>query len=117
MLALNINSAQQRAAERGSCTPQKVFKTVTLAWHKSNKAWSQNIAERLLAYQNNHVFPVIGNMSVSERNPQYFIELQKRIGEGLPEVASCTRQHLSNIMRYAAISDLPKATQLPILRG
>nr|WP_236127648.1 Arm DNA-binding domain-containing protein [Cedecea colo] len=37
MLALNINPVQQRAAERSSCTPEKVYKTVALVWHRSNK--------------------------------------------------------------------------------
>ncbi|SRZ10913.1 integrase [Escherichia coli] len=37
MLALNINPVQQRAAERGSRTLEKVFKNVALAWHKSNR--------------------------------------------------------------------------------
>ncbi|MGK3435536.1 integrase arm-type DNA-binding domain-containing protein, partial [Klebsiella pneumoniae] len=55
MLALNINPAQQRAAERGSRTPEKVFKNVALAWHKSNRKWSQNTADRLLASLNNHI--------------------------------------------------------------
>ncbi|MCE7493772.1 tyrosine-type recombinase/integrase [Klebsiella pneumoniae] len=102
MLALNINPAQQRAAERGACTPEKLFKTVALAWHKSNKKWSQNTADRLLASLNNHIFPVIGHLSVSELKPRHFIDLLKGIEEkGLLEVASRTRQHLSNIMRYA----------------
>ncbi|HBE7467099.1 tyrosine-type recombinase/integrase [Escherichia coli] len=102
MLALNINPVQQRAAERGSRTPDKVFKNVTLAWHKSNRKWSQNTADRLLASLNNHIFPVIGNLPVSELKPRHFIDLLKRIEEkGLLEVASRTRQHLSNIMRHA----------------
>ncbi len=51
---------------------------------------------------NNHIFPVIGTMSVSELKPRHFITLLKGIEEkGLPEVASRTRQHLRNIMRYA----------------
>ncbi|MGM1264424.1 tyrosine-type recombinase/integrase, partial [Escherichia coli] len=96
MLALNINPVQQRAAERGSRTPDKVFKNVALAWHKSNRKWSQNTADRLLASLNNHIFPV------SELKPRHFIDLLKRIEEkGLLEVASRTRQHLSNIMRHA----------------
>ena len=102
MLALNINPVQQRAAERGSRTPDKVFKNVALAWHKSNRKWSQNTADRLLASMNNHIFPVIGNLPVSELKPRHFIDLLKRIEEkGLLEVASRTRQHLSNIMRHA----------------
>ncbi|HBY8792359.1 TPA: tyrosine-type recombinase/integrase [Klebsiella pneumoniae] len=102
MLALNINPVQQRAAERGSRTPDKVFKNVALAWHKSNRKWSQNTADRLLASLNNHIFPVIGNLPVSELKPCHFIDLLKRIEEkGLLEVASRTRQHLSNIMRHA----------------
>ncbi|MDE9023057.1 tyrosine-type recombinase/integrase [Klebsiella pneumoniae] len=107
MLALNINPVQQRAAERGSRTPEKVFKNVALAWHKSNRKWSQNTADRLLASMNNHIFPVIGNLPVSELKPRHFIDLLKGIEEkGLLEVASRTRQHLSNIMRHAVHQEL-----------
>lgn len=102
MLALNINPVQQRAAERGSRMPEKMFKTVALAWHGSNKKWSKNTADRLLASINNHIFPVIGHLSVSELKPRHFIDLLKGIEEkGLLEVASRTRQHLCNIMRHA----------------
>ncbi|HAH6918785.1 TPA: tyrosine-type recombinase/integrase [Escherichia coli] len=107
MLALNINTVQQRAAVRGSRTPEKVFKNVALAWHKSNRKWSQNTADRLLASLNNHIFPVIGNLPVSELKPRHFIDLQKGIEEkGLLEVASRTRQHLSNIIRHAVHQEL-----------
>ena len=107
MLALNINPVQQRAAERGSRTPEKVFKNLALAWHKSNRKWSQNTADRLLASLNNHIFPVIGNLPVSELKPRHFIDLLKGIEEkGLLEVASRTRQHLSNIMRHAVHQEL-----------
>lgn len=102
MLALNINPAKQRAAERGACTPEKLFKTVALEWHKSNKKWSQNTADRLLASLNRHIFPVIGHLPVTELKPRHFIDLLKGIeAKGLLEVASRTRQHLSNIMRHA----------------
>ncbi len=102
MLALNINPAQQRATERSSRRPETVFKNVALAWHKSNKKWSQNTADRLLASLNNHVFPVIGHKSVSELKPRHFIDLLKGIEEkGLLEVAARTRQYLNNIMRHA----------------
>ena len=107
MLALNINPVQQRAAVRGSRTPEKVFKNGALAWHKSNRKWSQNTADRLLASLNNHIFPVIGNLPVSELKPRHFIDLQKGIEEkGLLEVASRTRQHLSNIIRHAVHQEL-----------
>ncbi|HAL1842129.1 TPA: integrase arm-type DNA-binding domain-containing protein [Escherichia coli] len=107
MLALNINPVQQRAAVRGSRTPEKAFKNVALAWHKSNRKWSQNTADRLLASLNNHIFPVIGNLPVSELKPRHFIDLLKGIEEkGLLEVASRTRQHLSNIMRHAVHQEL-----------
>ncbi len=107
ILALNINPVQQRAAVRGSRTPEKVFKNVALAWHKSNRKWSQNTADRLLASLNNHIFPVIGNLPVSELKPRHFIDLLKGIEEkGLLEVASRTRQHLSNIMRHAVHQEL-----------
>ncbi|MDV0625195.1 tyrosine-type recombinase/integrase [Klebsiella variicola subsp. variicola] len=118
MLALNINPAQQRAAERGSRTPEKVFKNVALAWHKSNRKWSQNTADRLLASLNNHIFPVIGNLPVSELKPRHFIDLLKGIEEkGLLEVASRTRQQLSNIMRHAVHQGLIDTNPAANLRG
>ncbi|EPC4017958.1 tyrosine-type recombinase/integrase [Enterobacter kobei] len=102
LLAQNINPAQQRIAERAALSPEKVFKTVALAWHKSNKKWSQNTADRLLASMNRHIFPVIGHLSVTELKPRHFIDLLKSIEKkGLLEVASRTRQHLCNIMRHA----------------
>ncbi|HEP0236977.1 TPA: integrase arm-type DNA-binding domain-containing protein [Escherichia coli] len=118
MLALNINPVQQRAAVRGSPTPEKVFKNVALAWHKSNRKWSQNTADRLLASLNNHIFPVIGNLPVSELKPRHFIDLLKGIEEkGLLEVASRTRQHLSNIMRHAVHQELIDTTPAANLGG
>lgn len=102
LLAQNINPAQQRLAEKAARSPEKVFKNVALEWHKSNIKWSQNTADRLLASMNNHIFPVIGHLPVTELKPPHFIALLKGIGEkGLLEVASRTRQHLCNIMRYA----------------
>ncbi|MBK0560898.1 tyrosine-type recombinase/integrase, partial [Klebsiella pneumoniae] len=63
--------------------------------------------DRLLASLNNHIFPVIGNLPVSELKPRNFIDLLKGIEEkGLLEVASRTRQHLSNIMRHAVHQEL-----------
>ncbi|EHG4039358.1 integrase arm-type DNA-binding domain-containing protein [Salmonella enterica] len=102
MLAQNINPAQQRAVERGLQTPEKLFKTVALGWHKSNKKLLKSTADRQLATMNNHIFPVIGHLSVTELKPRHFIDLLKGIeAKGLSEVASRARQHMCNIMRYA----------------
>ncbi|MFC3395057.1 tyrosine-type recombinase/integrase [Brenneria rubrifaciens] len=102
MLAQNINPAQQRAAEQAARSPVKHFKTVALGWHKSNKTWSENHAARLLASLNNHVFPAMGHQPITELKTRHFTVLLKGIEEkGLLEVASRTRQHLCNIMRYA----------------
>ncbi|MCS4273668.1 MULTISPECIES: integrase arm-type DNA-binding domain-containing protein [Raoultella] len=102
LLAQNINPAQQRAAERAVHSPTKTFKTVALSWHKSNRTWSENHASRLLANLNNHVFTDISNQPITELKTRHFTGLLKGIEEkGLLEVASRTRQHLCNIMRYA----------------
>ncbi|RBP61310.1 integrase [Brenneria salicis ATCC 15712 = DSM 30166] len=51
---------------------------------------------------NNHIFPVLGHLSITELKTQQFTALLKGIEEkGLLEVASRTRQHLCNIMRHA----------------
>ncbi|MCW2484450.1 integrase arm-type DNA-binding domain-containing protein [Candidatus Symbiopectobacterium sp. NZEC127] len=101
-LAHNINPMQQRVAEKTAGSPEKCFKAVALNWHRSNKAWSENHAARLLASMNNHLFPAIGNMLVTELKTQHFTALLKGIeAKGLLEVASRSRQYLCNIMRYA----------------
>ncbi|MCW6600101.1 integrase arm-type DNA-binding domain-containing protein [Yersinia ruckeri] len=107
LLAQNINPAQQRIAERATRSPEKTFQSVALNWHKSNRTWSDNHAARLLATMNNHIFPIIGYLPVTELKTRHFIDLLKGIEKkGLLEVASRTRQHLCNIMRHAVHQEL-----------
>ncbi|KFC13278.1 transposase [Trabulsiella guamensis ATCC 49490] len=118
LLTQNINPAQQRATEKSLRAPDRQFKTVALAWHGSHKKWSQNTAERLLASMNRHIFPVIGHLPVTELKPRHFITLLKGIEEkGLLEVASRTRQHLCNIMRYAVHHGLTDSNTAARLDG
>lgn len=93
LLAQNINSAQQRMAEKAASSPEKHFKTVALAWHKTNKKWSADYATRILASMENHIFPAIGHLLVTTLKTQHFTALLKVIEEkGFLEVASRTRQ-------------------------
>lgn len=102
LLAQNINPAQQRIADKAARSPEKTFKHVALSWHKNNRTWSENHSARLLASMNNHIFPKIGHLPVTELKARHFIDLLKGIEtKGLLEVASRTRQHLCNIMRHA----------------
>ncbi|SMB41005.1 putative integrase; KpLE2 phage-like element [Serratia proteamaculans] len=106
LLAHNINSAQQRAVERATST-EKTFQYVALDWHKSNRTWSENHSVRLLASMNNHIFPVIGHLSVTELKARHFIDLLKGIErKGMLEVAARTRQQMYNIMRHAVHQEL-----------
>lgn len=103
----NINPAQQRSAERTTSSPEKTFKHVALEWHKSNRTWSENHAARLLASMNNHIFPIIGHLPVSELKPRHFIDLLKGIEKkGSLEVAARTRLHMCSIMRHAVHQEL-----------
>jgi integrase len=118
LLAININPAHQRMAEKAARSPEKIFKAVALSWHKSNKAWSEIHASRLLASMNNHIFPIIGDMPVNALKTHHFSVLLKGIEEkGLLEVASRTRQHLCNIMRYAVQQGLTENNPAQHLNG
>lgn len=118
MLAQNINPAQQRIADKAACSPEKSFKSVALSWHRSNRTWSESHAARLLASLNNHVLPIIGHLPVTKLKTRHFIDLLKGIEKkGLLEVASRTRQHLRNIMRYAVYQDLIENNPAANLEG
>lgn len=107
LLAQNINPAQQRSAEKTTSSPEKTFKHVALSWHKSNRTWSENHATRLLASMNNHIFPIIGHLPVTELKTRHFIDQLKGVEKkGLLEVAARTRQHMCNIMRHAVHQEL-----------
>jgi hypothetical protein len=65
LLTQKINPAQQRIADKAASSPGKCFKTVALAWHKTNKKWSTDYAARFLASMDNHIFPAIGHLPVT----------------------------------------------------
>lgn len=118
LLAQNINPAQQRMAEKAACTPEKCFKAVALAWHKTNKKWSADYAARILASMENHIFPAIGHLPVTTLKTQDFTALLRVIEDkGFLEVASRTRQQLSNIMRYAVQQGLTESNPAQHLDG
>lgn len=101
LLAQNINPAQQRMNEKAAASPEKGFEIVALNWHKTNKKWSADYADRILASIKNHVFPVIGHMPVTMLKTQHFTALLKVIeNNGFLEVASRARQQ---ILQYHAL--------------
>ena len=102
LLTQNINPAHQRMSDKAAASPEKYFKAVALAWHKTNKKWSPDYAARILASMENHIFPAIGHLPVTTLKTQNFTALLRVIEDkGFLEVASRTRQQLCNIMRYA----------------
>ncbi|HIF3770070.1 TPA: tyrosine-type recombinase/integrase [Escherichia coli] len=118
LLAQNINPAQQRMDEKAATSPEKCFKTVALGWHKTNKKWSPDYAERILASMNNHIFPAIDHLPVTTLKTQHFTALLRVIEDkGFLEVASRTRQQLCNIMRYAVQQGLTENNPAQHLEG
>lgn len=118
LLAQNINPAQQRMADKAAASPEKCFKVVALAWHKTNKKWSADYATRILASMKNHIFPAIGHLPVTLLKTQHFTALLRVIEDkGFLEVASRTRQQLCNIMRYAVQQGLTENNPAQHLEG
>ncbi|EEC0293611.1 DUF4102 domain-containing protein [Salmonella enterica subsp. enterica] len=118
LLAQNINPAQQRMADKAACSPEKCFKAVALDWHKTNKKWSADYASRILASMENHIFPAIGHLPVASLKMQDFTALLRVIEEkGFLEVASRTRQQLSNIMKHAVQQQLIRHNPAQYLEG
>ncbi|MGK3496174.1 tyrosine-type recombinase/integrase [Citrobacter youngae] len=118
LLAQNINPAQQRMADKAAASPEKCFKAVALAWHKTNKKWSADYATRILASMENHIFPAIGHLPVTTLKTQHFTALLRVIEDkGFLEVASRTRQQLCNIMRYAVQQGLTENNPAQHLEG
>ncbi|GDE12406.1 integrase [Escherichia coli] len=97
LLTQNINPAHQRMSDKAAASPEKYFKAVALAWHKTNKKWSPDYAARILASMENHIFPAIGHLPVTTLKTQHFTALLRVIEDkGFLEVASRTRQQLCN---------------------
>ena len=89
-----------------------------MAWHKTNKKWSADYAERILASMKNHIFPAIGHLPVTMLKTQHFTALLRVIEDkGFLEVASRTRQQLCNIMRYAVQQGLTESNPAQHLEG
>ncbi len=118
LLAQNINPVHKRSEEKAALSRDKSFKAVALSWHRSNRVWSENHAARMLASLNNHIFPVIGHLPVTELKPRHFISLLRGIEQkGLLEVAARARQHLCNIMRHAVHLELTENNPAANLAG
>lgn len=67
---------------------------------------------------NNHIFPKIRHMPVTELKARHFIDQLKDIEtKGLLEVASRTRQHLRNIMRHAVHQGMIESNPASNLEG
>ena len=97
---------------------KSVLKRWLWAWHKTNKKWSSDYAERILASMNNHIFPAIGHLPVTTLKTQHFTVLLRVIEDkGFLEVASRTRQQLCNIMRYAVQQGLTENNPAQHLEG
>lgn len=118
LLTQNINPAQQRVAEKAAASPEKCFEAVAVAWHKTNKKWSADYAECILASMKNHTCPAIGHIPVTLLKTQHFRALLKVIEDkGFLEVVSRTRQQLCNIMRYAVQQGLTENNPALHLEG
>lgn len=104
--------------EKAAASPEKCFEAAAVAWHKTNKKWSVDYAERILASMKNHIFPAIGHLPVTMLKTQHFTALLKVIeNKGFLEVASRTRQQLCNIMRYAVQQGLTEHNPALHLEG
>lgn len=118
LLAQNINPAQQRMTAKAAASPEKCFEAIAVAWHKTNKKWSADYADRILASMKNHIFPAIGHLPVTLLKTQHFTALLRVIEDkGFLEVASRTRQQICNIMRYAVQQGLTENNPALHLEG
>ena len=114
LLAQNINPAQQRMAEKAACSPEKCFKAVALAWHKTNKKWSADYAARILASMENHIFPAVGHLPVAALKTQDFTALLRVIekvrfsGRGAkmrtPHIVPLSRQAIALLKQIQELS-------------
>ncbi|EDV9435650.1 DUF4102 domain-containing protein [Salmonella enterica subsp. enterica] len=102
MLAENVHPALQRVAEKVAADPSRTLQHIAIEWHKSNKAWSENHATRILGNMNNHIFPVLGKRNIADIKRRDLTALLENMEQkNLCGVAVRVKQYLQNIMRYA----------------
>lgn len=88
---------------------------VALVWHRSNKKWSQDTADRLHTSMNNHIFLVICHLCVTGLKPRHFIDLQKEIEENGYYKSRFTQADFRNGIIMPPFRNLSTATRMPVL--
>lgn len=75
----------QRAAEKAARSPEKSFMTVALSWHKSNKTWSDNHADRLRGLSPDRLIPL------QNRAPVFTAQIRNENRQAVPRQGAVYR--------------------------
>lgn len=105
LLAEGIDPIDDKNKKQAQANNQLSFEAVARAWHtaylKTGK-WHEETAARALREFENHVFPVIGCLTIDDINPPNLNKLLIKIEQkNIYEVLKKTRQRLVHIFDYA----------------
>ncbi|MBU1002363.1 MAG: tyrosine-type recombinase/integrase [Proteobacteria bacterium] len=105
VLASGVDPGEVRKQEKAQL--ENTFEGVAREWYeKFSQDWSGGHAETVISRLSKDVFPQIGNRPITELGPTDMLRLVQRIEKrGAVEVARRVRQILSQVFRYAIVTE------------
>jgi len=118
-LALGLDPAQQRKAEKISQTGANSFKAVALEWFsKKSDTWKPGHSRTVKSRMEKNLFPWLGDVDISDINAPLVLSVLRRIEErGAIETAHRCKTICSQVMRYAVATGRAERDPCSDLRG
>jgi len=90
----------QNKKEKANKTPYSSFKQIALSWMDNQKAWADNTRSDALSRFNNHIFPFIGDTTISEIERQSLISIIDRLKTKQIHSSTITKIHRLIVNTY-----------------
>jgi integrase len=116
---INPSEVRQQEKQKPIIEENTLFKNVADSWYQSQlNSWEHKNAQRLYRRLENHIYPTLGKLPISEVDSQKVLDIFHRLeAAGKYDTIRKLRQSLDQIFRSASIRKLVTHNPIPDLRG